>query len=332
MIEETERVPRQMFGHLMTFVAVAELLNFRRAAEAVGRSQPSVTAQIRQLEEYLGIQLFHRTQRNVRLTPAGIELLDRAKKLLAETGRLITDVRSQSGVAVGQLSVSLAPTVAVTLLPRILRRFVDAYPGVRVLIREDLGEEMFAAVRTNVVDFGIGPYSRVPSSLEFNAIWRQDFFLIARRDHPIAERDLATVEDLAKFDLLCPARGSTAREVLDQVTLAAGFTVRPKYEALQYQTLFTLASAGFGATFMPKVSSAILEALGLIAVPFQDAPARSIGIIKRHSEALPPAAEAFICQLNDLDPDHRREAGLVPHHRRGRSDQKNGSINRNIIY
>jgi LysR family transcriptional regulator, carnitine catabolism transcriptional activator len=312
MSVEPHRISRRIFGQLMTFVAVAEILNFRRAAEAVGRSQPAVTAQINQLEDYLGVKLFIRSTRQVRLTPAGLELLDRSKKLLAETSRLISDIQVQNGLAIGQVVASFSPTIAVSLIPPVLSVFEQAYPGIRVLLREDLGAEMFAAVQTGNVDFGIGPYSRVPHSLEFRPIFRQEFFLIIHRAHEIARRGHACMKDLPDLNLLSSAFGSTAREVLDQALLSEGLVVQPKYEALQYQTLFALAAAGFGATVMPKVNPDILSALSLEAVPFRDRRLeRPIGIIVRRDEDLAPAAKAFIDRLMSVARDNHNIAGLT---------------------
>lgn len=312
MALEAHRISRRMFGQLMTFVAVAEILNFRRAAEAVGRSQPAVTAQINQLEEFLGVKLFVRTTRQVRLTPAGIELLERARKLLAETSRMISDIQSRDGLSIGQVVASFSPTIAVSLIPRVLGAFEHDYPGIRVLLREDLGAEMFAAVQTGAVDFGIGPYSRVPSSLAFRPIFQQEFFLIIHRSHAIAKKGFARVADLGELPLLCSAVGSTAREVLDQATLAEGVAIQPKYEALQYQTLFALASAGFGATVMPKVNPDILKALSLSAVPFKELRLeRAIGMIVRRDEELAPAAEAFIRRLLAVAKEDHQVSGLT---------------------
>jgi LysR family carnitine catabolism transcriptional activator len=290
-----EIISRQMFGHLSTFVAVAETLSFRQAAEIVGRSQPAVTSQINQLEQLLGVRLLVRTTRQVRLTAAGAELLSRAKKLLTETHRLVRDMQSHADLLTGQVVASFAPTIAISLVPRVLSAFENEYPGIRVMLREDLGPEMFEEVQTGRVDFGIGPYSRVPDRLTFKPIFEQEFFLILPATHPLAIRGHARVDDMADLNLLCSAAGSTAREMLDEATQAEGIVIRPKYEALQYPTLFALASAGFGATVMPAVNPDLLEALGLKAVPFRGVRlARSIGMITRRDEALAPAAAAFV--------------------------------------
>lgn len=128
-------LPRQIFGQLATFVAVAETLSFRDAAEVLGRSQPSVSAHIQQLETYLGVDLFARSTRQVRLTTAGVELLERARRILVETRRLVGDIQSQSGMLKGQVVASFSPTTAFALVPRLLTAFVEEHPGIRVLLR-----------------------------------------------------------------------------------------------------------------------------------------------------------------------------------------------------
>ena len=306
------RVPPQMLGHLTTFVAVAELLNFRQAARALARSQPAVTAQIHQLEGELGTKLFHRSTRNVRLTPQGETLLVRARKLLADAAGVVDEVRAEQGGGGRRIAVSFSPTLAVSLVPDILARVSCEMPRLRLLLREDLGAEMFAAVQTGAVDFGIGPYIRVPSGLDFRPILEQELYLIFKDTHPIARNAAPRVRDLEALDILCSARGSSARDVLDRAAMAEGFVVRPRYEALQYPTLFSLASAGLGVTVMPKVDSRILEALSLVARPLSDRRLRrTIGVISRREERLSPDADAIIDTLLRLAGEEGLTNGLT---------------------
>ena len=307
------RIPPQMLAHLASFVAVAELLNFRQAARTLGRSQPAITAQINQLEEELQTKLFHRSTRQVRLTPEGNALVARARKLLADAARLVDEARGDQGASERRLAVSFSPTLAVSLVPYILVQVSRETPRLRLLLREDLGAEMFAAIQTGTVDFGVGPYIRVPSGLDFRPILEQELFLIFKDTHPIAATAEPCVRDLEALDILCSSRGSSARDVLDRAAMAEGFVVRPRYEALQYPTLFALASAGLGVTIMPKVDPRILDALSLVARPLSDRRlTRTIGIISRRSEGLPPDADAIIAALVGLAEEQSLMSGLTP--------------------
>lgn len=299
------QIPKGLFGHLLSFVVVAEFMNFRLAAEALGRTQPAITTQIHQLESHLGVALFERTTRSVRLTPAGEHLLDRARKLLAQTQQLITDMRTARFGVPNQIMVSVAPTIASTLIPQTLTRFDKSNPEVRVLISEHLGPEMFDALQNRGVDFGIGPYRRVPPGIAFELLFQQPLYLIVHNSHPLVRRGHAKLTDLADLELLCPAPGTTAREVLDQALLTQGVVVQPRYEALQYQTLFVLASAHQGATVMPVVNPDLLTAMSLVALPFEDFPMqRAIGLLTRDGEPLSDMSQALVAELLDTARQH----------------------------
>lgn len=290
-----ETISPTIFRRLDTFIAVAETLSFRRAAEMLNRSQPAVTSQINQLENALGVKLLVRSTRQVRLTTAGAELLERGKRLLAESERLMRDIHAQAGLLTGQVVVSFSPTIAMSLAPKVLATFESEHPGIRVLLREELAPQMLEAILNGSVDVGIGPYQPTTDKLAFNPIFDQEFSLIVREDHPLAIRGHARIRDLANINLLCSSVGTTAREVLENATKAEGITIMPKYEALQYPTLFALAAAGFGGTVMPAVDKKILNAMGLCAVPFRGKYlVRPIGIITRRDEALMPGPQAFV--------------------------------------
>lgn len=303
---------RQIVACLATFIAVAETGSFRRAAQMIGRSQPAVTAQINQLEAMLATRLLVRTTRHVRLTAAGSELMERAKRLVVETQRLVLDFQSRSADFAGQVSVSVAPTVASSVIPPVLLMLEGDYPRIRVAMREDLGADMLEAVRNGHVDFAIGPYSEVPDTLSFEPVFEQKFFLILRAEHPIATRGSAQLADLDTLQLLCASPGSTAREVLETAARSAGLAIRPRYETMHYPTLFAMASAGLGATVMPIVNLDVLAAMGLKAVPILGARLlRPVGVIRHRGEPLSPPGEAFLQVLRFIAFDMQDRLGLV---------------------
>lgn len=286
--------PRQIINHLITFIAVAETRNFRRAAELIGRSQPSVTAHIGQLEELLGIPLFTRTTRQVVPTEAGATLLVKAKNLLNDAEKLVRDLQNQATVMRGRLPVSVSPTVCARLMPRFLRLFQAEHPNVHVSFREDMGPEMFEALQTGNVEIGVGPYSRAPEPLKFEPLINQPFFLIMHRDHPLARSGHARIADLEGLDLICPPRGMTARDILDRAVQRQGFTIEPRHEAAQFITLAGMVSLGLGMTVMPLSNRRMLESFDLVALPFVDAEInREIGVLTRRGEPLSPPAAAF---------------------------------------
>lgn len=306
---------RSIIGHLSTFIAVAEARSFRGAAEAIGRSQPAVTAQINQLEELLGVRLFTRTTRQVAPTLAGRELLERARRLVVEADTLVRDFRSQSELTGGRLAISVAPTVASGLMARALVLFEREFPGIAVSIREDLGDAMFEALRSGEVEIGVGPYAQVPERLAFRPILEQPFLLIVPRGHELARRRGLRFRDLDGQPLVCPSRGTTARALLERAAGDSGFVLVAKCEATQYQTIAAMVAAGLGLTVMPLVDQRILEALDLVAVPFADTDLfREVGLISRRNEELSAPARAFLNLLSVLSssPQEIGGTGLRP--------------------
>ncbi|WP_165789536.1 LysR family transcriptional regulator [Billgrantia endophytica] len=311
MLPQPEKLALTLFRRLDVFIAVAETLSFRRAGEIVGRSQPAVTAHINQMEESLGVKLFIRSTRQVRLTTAGAELLERGKRLMAESERLVRDIHAHAGLLTGQVVASFSPTIAVSLVPRVLAEFEVEHPGIRVMLREDLAPQMFESIRNGNVDFGIGPYRPVIDELSFDPIFDQEFSLIVRMDHPIAIRGFARLKDLANLNVICSAEGTTARAVLEDAIRAEGISIYPKYEAVHYPTLYALAAAGFGGAVMPAVDLGMLSAMGLTAVPFRGKRlARTIGKVTRRGEALAPGPKAFLRLLMAVVERESRNLGI----------------------
>ncbi|TFF24859.1 LysR family transcriptional regulator [Jiella endophytica] len=291
---------RQIIGLIATFVAVAELGSFKRAAEVIGRSPSAVTTQINQLEELLGVRLLVRTTRNVRLSSAGEQFLGRGRRLLNETERLIRDFRGQGDKLAGKVELSVSPTIAVSLVPKVLHLLSDEHPDVKITLYEGLRDDVLNSVERGAVDFGIGPYADVPQSLSFERIFEQLFHLILPEKHPIARRGFATPADLHGLDLLCASTGATARAVLEEIARDAGLTVIPRYETLQYPTLYALVAGGLGATVMPVVDPNFLAASRLVAVPFQGRKvSRTIGIISRRGEPITAVSQLFIRAIQE---------------------------------
>lgn len=307
--------PRSIIGHLTTFIAVAEARSFRGAAEAIGRSQPAVTAQINQLEALLGVRLFTRTTRQVSPTLAGRELLERARRLVVDADALVRDFQSQGELTGGRLAISVAPTVASGFMARALMRFEREFPGIAVSIREDFGEAMFEALRSGEVEIGVGPYAQVPDRLGFRPVLEQPFLLIAPRGHELARRRRLRFREIDGLPLVCPSRGTTARALLERSALENGFTLVAKCEAMQYQTIAAMVTAGLGLTVMPLVDQRVLDALDLVAVPFADADVfREVGVISRRNEEPSAPARSFLNLLSALSssPQEIGDTGLRP--------------------
>lgn len=142
-----------------TFIAVADARGFRRASERLNLSQSAVTAHIQQLESTLGVPLFHRTTRSVRLTQAGNDLLERARRTLTDLDDTVRTFRDEVAMTRGRVLVACAPSFASSILPPALAAFQNQYPEIFIQVREAYGSEIIEAIRNNTVDLASAPWN-----------------------------------------------------------------------------------------------------------------------------------------------------------------------------
>lgn len=251
-----------------SFLAVAEELNFRRAAERLAVDQSALTRRIQKLEDRLGFRLFERTTREVALTPAGRQFYDRAARLLAEYGEAVDAARLTARGVTGRLRVAYMEFAASDLLPKTLARFRAAHPGVEVSLRAMRTQGQKVALAQGEIDLGflIGPFDHP----EFNAVTLRDEALrfVAAPGHALLSREAVTPAEVGAAPLVLGDMGEweAFRRHLDALLAAEGVTITPAVEASNTLAILGLVAAGLGATVLPE-SLARLLGEGLEARP-----------------------------------------------------------------
>ncbi|MFN4090312.1 MAG: LysR family transcriptional regulator [Alphaproteobacteria bacterium] len=279
---------------IAAFLAVAETASFRAAAERLHLSQPAVSARVRQLEERLGADLFHRTTRSVALTPAGERLLGAAARALGELEHLADELREEAALARGRVAVAAIPSLAGTILPPVMAAFRAAHPGIAVELIETLTRRTFEAVEQGAAPLGLmsGPMPREP--FDFEPLFEEPCMAVVPCSHPLATTGTVTLAELAAWPLLCSPRGAGLRDTVEAAFRAEGLTPEVVHEANTFATLVALAQAGFGATFVPRVLERKLDLQGCAVLAIaDDALRREIGIVSLHGRADSPATAAF---------------------------------------
>jgi LysR family transcriptional regulator, carnitine catabolism transcriptional activator len=277
------------------FLAVAEHLNFRRAAGALDITQPALSAQIRALEELIGARLLTRTTRSVRLTADGERFVTRMRRLLEDMEAAVREIRDPRQLERGRVVFSAIPTVAAQVFPRVIERFKARYPGVAVEMNDEPTVVLERRIVAREVDFGIGGQPRWREALEFTPLVEDPIVLILRRDHPLARRRRVGIEQALRYPVIALAKGSNVRNVLDAHFERAGVPFQPVYSLVHHYTIGAMVEAGLGITFLPSMAAAMIERSRVLrAVPIDAAGfSRRVGLIKRSEEPLPPAAQAF---------------------------------------
>ncbi|KDD32384.1 LysR family transcriptional regulator [Bordetella bronchiseptica] len=308
--EKSRPLPNINLKLLHTFMLVAEHYSFRQAAELSHRSQAAVTGQIKQLEAQLGVDLFHRTTRQVRLTAEGTQLLESARRAVHEMENGLRQIQETVDLKRGRIFLSCSTTVSSTRLAPILAAFERDYPGVEVFVRELTSGDMFETVRREEADFGIGPIMELPE-FDFEPILTENLYAVVPRNLFPDTAEQITLARLASMPLLLLNPGTALRALIDDTARSRGLTINTKFQFSQAQTLISMATAGLGA--------AVLPAMVLPAKPHKDVQVlpiasprmtRDVAIVRLRHRKLTPAAARLAQLVRDLihGPSGRRTA------------------------
>jgi len=238
---------------LRHFLAVAERLHFGRAAAALNMSQPPLSRSIRNLEERLGATLLARSRRKVELTPEGARFMEQARRLLAQLEHAVLDV-GRMAAGGGRLRLGFVSLADYGVLPRLLRAYKSARPGVALALREMLSPEQSAALAADELDFGLLLPPVSGADLEHVVVQRERFVValparhrLLRRRGPIAMRELAGEAFVMTPREIAPG----LHDAIAALTARAGFTPQVAQEAIQMQTVVSLVSSGLGVAAVP---------------------------------------------------------------------------------
>lgn len=287
--------------HIRTFLAVAQLASFTRAADRLSLSQPALTICIRQLEDLVGVALFNRTTRRVRLTKAGEDFLPTAERLIHDFEAAIADVRAIAERQHGRVSLATSPSIATRWLPSIVAQFLREYPGIGLHLHDNNSHGVRRMVRRGDVDFGVAGLWGLDRELEFTPILKDGVGLVCRLDHPLAQRSAPLHWiDLQGYTFLDMGHEERIRTVVGQVPELADTLCSTKYGIANTATLVALLEAGIGVTALPAMalpkSSRSLLAFVPLTEPRME---RTICIVQRKGEALSPAAQVMLEAIVD---------------------------------
>jgi len=209
---------------LQVFYTVARLLSFTKAAESLHMTQPAVTFQVRQLEEYFNTRLFDRTHNRITLTEVGEQVYEYAKKIFEQYIQMENTVKEMTGEISGVLMIGASTTIAEYLLPVLLGDFKHKYPDVHIRLKVSNTDEIVSMVENNVIDLGVveAPVGNKSLSVEL-CRWDQ-LVAIVPPEHPLTSHDEVTVRELAAYPYISREEGSGTREVISEYFNQAGLS------------------------------------------------------------------------------------------------------------
>jgi DNA-binding transcriptional LysR family regulator len=283
---------------LRYFVTLADTLHFGRAAAALSMSQPPLSRQIRAFEDELGVELFLREPRGVRLTPAGTALLPQARRLLREADALTAGARELAPGEVGVVRLGFISTAAHNVLPRVLPAFRRTRPGIRLTLVEATTDAQLTGLRDDTLDAGV-VVPPVPVPLRCEVLLREPLIAALPRTRRWPRRlPLETLAD--EPFILFPRRAAPGLyDLIVGLCARAGFVPRIEQEAIQMPTIVSLVGAGMGVALVPASLARVRQTDVVYRPLAEPGPPMEVGLA--WNEATPtPAVAAFIAHVRGV--------------------------------
>ena len=283
---------------LQYLVALAETRHFGRAARQCHVSQPTLSTQLRKLEEFLGVALIERQPRRIALTATGTAVVERARRMLQDAEDIRALARASQDPLGGRLKIGLIPTLGPYLLPRITPQLRRALPKLQLMLHEYQTATLIARVVEGELDLAILALPADTRGLQTRSLFAEAFLVAMPEHHALAMRRRLKASDLSGEKLLLLDEGHCLRDQALEVCGRAG-TEDQDFRATSLETLRQMVAAGLGITLLPRLAAEgpFGSARGLAVRPFAPpSPARVIGAAWRRSTTRTEAIAA-VCNV-----------------------------------
>ena len=284
---------------LKYLVALADLRHFGKAADACFVSQPTLSTQIRKLEDELGVALVERAPRKVMLTTAGQDVVLRARRIVAEVEQMKESARRSQDPESGSLRLGVFPTLGPYLLPHVVPQLRERFPRLELLLVEEKSDVLLQRLRDGRLDATLLALPLHDDQLQVEPLFEEPFVFAAPLQHPLAAETTMSMSQLSDQTLLLLEDGHCLRDQALDVCRLSGAQEKSGFRATSLETLRQMVAAGVGVTLLPALSvhEPIAQSPNIRLVPFRDPPpSRQIALVWRKSSAM----DGFLHSLADV--------------------------------
>lgn len=287
---------------LRYLVAVADQLHFRRAAESCNVTQPTLSAQIKELEMRLGTSLVERSRSKVMMTPAGKEIAERGRRILREVAEIHTIAISGQSVLSSVIRIGVVQTVGSYFLPLVIPDLHQEYPKLGLYIREGLPDVLLRSLEDGALDLLFFPLPVNRVELDSLSLFREPIQVVMPWDHRLAQEPEIDPVMLRGETILSLEPGHRLHELVRSISEDYGVDLSHDYEGTSLDTLRQMVATGMGLSLMPAlyVKSEVAHQDIVVARPFRGtAPSRTIGMVWRKGTSREKEfrlLSAFICR------------------------------------
>ncbi len=281
---------------LKYFCAVARTGSFTRAAQQEHIAQPSLSQQVRKLEDELGSRLFDRLGRTVRLTQLGEAFLPRAEAILRQLADAKTEIQEMAGTERGKLVIGSIPTIAPYFLPSCLASFARSFPHIQVNVVEEVTSELLTRLQNGVIDLALVALPVPATHCQCEELFRERLYLVVPRDHRLASKKTVRLQHIENDPFLLLKDGHCFRDSTLSMCSRAKLQPNVMFESGQFATILAMVAAGTGVSIVPEM--AIERREGCSFVPLADENAyRRIGVVQLKQHYRSRSHHAFLRQL-----------------------------------
>jgi DNA-binding transcriptional LysR family regulator len=279
---------------VQAFVAIADQASFQKAADELHISQTAVTRRLQNLEAHLGMKLIERSTRHVALTSTGSEFLPHARRLMGELSSALAEIAESGKSRRGSVCIACVPTAGVHFLPRILQEYSAAFPDNRVTILDHSSASVADAVIRREAELGINVDQSHHPALSSVRLASDQFVLICRDDHPLANKKTLAWKQLASYPLIFAGEANANRAVLDQALAGSKVKLNLFYEVQRSSTALGLVAEGVASAVVPRLAMQKGTYPRLRTIPLSNPViSRSLVLLTRNAAHLSPAARGL---------------------------------------
>lgn len=279
---------------LDAFISVAETGSFRRSAEQLHVSQPTISARIRHLEDALRVKLFHRTTRRVVITEAGERLRGRVERMVIETRALVKEFREEAELQRGRIVIGASPSVASGFLPSVIGAYRARWPDMEVVLVDDIFGQALERVKTGEVDLAVCPYASADKTYICDLLFTDSFQLAVPADHRLTKLDRITLADFADEKLIAMPPESAAWATFRSAYASVGQDFTPSLLTRYSSTMVSMVREKLGVGLLSGLDAKNLNMKNVVLLPVSDVDlSRNIGIVRANDREMSAAAGAF---------------------------------------
>lgn len=282
---------------LETFLAISTAGSFRRAAERIGTSQPTVTLRLQRLEHALGLKLLSRTTRGVSLTEAGARMLPRFEAAISELGAAVQQAHDEASLKQGSVSMGVSPTIVAGLLLPILKDFMGVHPQVQVHLSDDYRTPLLERLLSGALDFVIVPFDQDTAEFRCEHLFVEDLVFVAPLSFGLDAGKAYAFGELCHLPFVTISRPSAIWSTLADTFESANMPFRPVIEVNTVLPLIRMVESGMGLTLLPGslISQKLLG--NVMTLKMHDLhKARQMSLVTVQGRTLSPAATSF-CRI-----------------------------------